>query len=1066
MSPENDVQNGARPGGSRLARWLSNQTLQAAAILLVEIAAFLWIPLSRHADVYYSAADLTQAFTLTRVEEGHRPGNQLQSDAVTQMLPWRMLNREEFREGRIPLWNRWNGAGCPHLANYQSGVFSPFALPIYLFDLKESLLLAAASKLFVLGFFTYLFLRKIGTRHVAALLGATLFTFAGHNSLLLYFPHVGAMMALPAALTCVEAAFQRLQRARAEGTRTSFRGPLAGLTVVLLGGLLAGNPEPFYFSVGLVAMYVLARLVWLWRAAPDARERITIAKLGGQIAFASALAAGLAAFQILPFLEYLEQSRVLEERSQRQTPLDWTWWPLAMFPDVLGNPACAYKLSDSVPPPNYELVVVAYTGAAAMLMALLAPLFARRSGFAWFFALAGVTWVVYAYDLFGAADWFMQIPTVDMAPMNRSQGVWNFIVACSAALCVDSALRAEGRRGFWQVAVLLVLGAATWITCLVGADRLIGEYATFQSPYRGLFLEYVPAHIRTMSVLFAGTLGMFSIVWLSRRPAIRVTAAAGMIVFSFLSTGWLFHAYNPVSENRFSFPVTPAIKTLQEKVGTERLAILGQDMIPPSSNIAYHLELISNYDAMWVRDYDLLYRDHFGNGNNWRPVLKGTRNSLRIFGVQYVLAKWGWNWIESGLAGFEKNRSLTPIRREVLPGAEVTQTFRSRLRGLRTVMVHLSTFKKQTPCELEFTLEDVASGRVICRRTLTSAEVRGSVHAKQHTVWPLEFQLDPPGRPVVVHFEPQADSAGREYRIRLGCPSGKPGDTICAWSMPTSAYHEGESRHGPAQLEGEILFDWSYLGPDEFEPVAEFDDFVLYRFEKARPMYSIVRDHLVAETDEQALEYLRLPTFDPDLAVVLGPEPEASQGTPPRRILPRRRIVKFDDSEYVYLVAPDGKSLAHVDDEMTFVANGLDWKRVELLPGSRRAEFTVIDDADLDLKRAAGLILLDRSKPPQSPIRVLQDDPTRTHLSISNPVQGHLVVNRAHFPGWEATVNGVETPIYRANFAFDAIPLPAGDLDVRIEYRPASFTKGLWVALASLITGLGSLFLFRPRSRA
>ena len=617
----------SRSPWTRFLRCLHNEKLQAALLLLLLIAGFLWIPLSRYDEVYYSAADLTQSFSLTRIEPGHLPGNQLQSDAVTQMQPWTMLNREEALAGRLPLWNRWNGAGCPHLANYQSAVFSPFRIPYLIASFKAALLLGAALKLFALGFFTYLFLREINVRHLAALVGATIFTFAGHNTLLNYFPHVGALVALPGGLYFIELAVRRLERARAAGLRASLRGPLVGLALVLLAGLLAGNPEPFFFAILFIAPYTWFRLATRWRATHgDRRARLDVLALAGKLAFAGLIALGLGAIQILPFFEYLRESRVIEQRSLRQTPLEWVWWPLMMFPDVLGNPASPYKLSDNVPPPNYELVVVAYTGAGAMALALLSLLFARRSAFTWFFAIAGITWVVYAYDLFGATDLFLKIPTLDMAPMNRSQGVWNFIVACLAALCVEFAWRAEGRRRWLPVLAVFLVGLSAFIACIIGADELIESYSLYASPNRGRFLEFVPDHIRSMTVVFAASLGMLVLLWLARSHVARAVATLGLVVCSFMCTGWLFHAYNPVTENRFFFPVTPAIRTLQEHVGEQRLAILGEDMIPPASNIAYHLELLSNYDAMWVRDYDLLYRDHFGDGNNWRPMFKGTKN--------------------------------------------------------------------------------------------------------------------------------------------------------------------------------------------------------------------------------------------------------------------------------------------------------------------------------------------------------------------------------------------------------------------------------------------------------
>ena len=95
--------------GGRVSSWARCEGLQAALVLAIEVVLFLWTPISRYGDVYYSSADLTQAFALTRIEPGHQPGNQLQSDAVTQMEPWRMFNREELAAGRMPLWNPWNG---------------------------------------------------------------------------------------------------------------------------------------------------------------------------------------------------------------------------------------------------------------------------------------------------------------------------------------------------------------------------------------------------------------------------------------------------------------------------------------------------------------------------------------------------------------------------------------------------------------------------------------------------------------------------------------------------------------------------------------------------------------------------------------------------------------------------------------------------------------------------------------------------------------------------------------------------------------------------------------------
>lgn len=1067
MTTEANDAGSPRTLPGRLLGWVRSDRAQAALLLLLEIAAFLWTPLSRYDEVYFSSADLTQSFSLTRIVPGHQPGNQLQSDAVTQMQPWSMFDREELAAGRVPLWNPWNGAGCPHFANFQSAVFSIFTAPFYLFDFKAALLLSAALKLFALGFFTYLFLREIGLRHLAALIGATIFTFAGHNTLLLYFPHVGALVALPGGLYFVEVLFKRFARARSAGERASVRGPLVGLTLVLLAGLLAGNPEPFYFAALLVGAYAMFRAIGAWReCANDSRAKLDLAGLLGKLVLACAVAAGLAAFQILPFFEYLRESRVLEQRSFRQTPLETTWWPLMLFPDVLGNPASPYKLSDNVPPPNYELVIASYVGGAAILFACLSVCFVRRDRYALFFALAGATWVVYAYDLFGAADLFMKIPTLDMAPMNRSQGLWNFIVACAAAITVEHVSRAEGRRRWLPVVITCFLGAALLVIGLVGADHLIASFATYESPNHKLFLQYVPQHIRSMCAIFASSIAVLALLWIARGRIARGVALSGLIVCTFLPTGWLLHDYNPIAENRFFFPVTPAIASLQSKVGDQRLAILGEDMIPPASNIPYHLDLVSNYDGMWVRDYDFLYRKHFGEGNNWRPILSGTKRSLQIFGVQYVLAKWGWNFLDDGLREFQKGAGLKPERREILPDSAVSQTFRARDNGLRAVMVHLSTFKKQTPCDLHFKLEDLDANVVVAERTLTSAEIQGSVYSKMHVTWSRDYLLTPRGRPVVFRFDPQPASFKRNYKITLTCAAGTPGDTICAWSMPVNGYGEGTATQGGKQLAGELLFDWSYDGDEAYEPIGQIDDYVLYRFRQAMPEFALVGGVIVAQSDEEALATLLAPEFDPLRLVVLRPVDEsalAHTGNFSRTDNSQRRIVTFDDADWCYVVGTDGKTLAHITDEVTFLANKFDWKNIERLPAARRTEFTIIPDDDLQARKSTGLRLVNSGQQFASQLEVLEHTPTRIRLHVKRKEPAFLVISQAYFPGWNATLDGESVHVYRANYAFTGVEIPPGDFELDLRYEPASLRNGLWIGLASLVVGLGSLFVGRLR---
>lgn len=64
-------------------------------------------------------------------------------------------------------------------------------------------------------------------------------------------------------------------------------------------------------------------------------------------------------------------------------------------------------------------------------------------------------------------------------------------------------------------------------------------------------------------------------------------------------------------------------------------------------------------------------------------------------------------------------------------------------------------------------------------------------------------------------------------------------------------------------------------------------------------------------------------------------------------------------------------------------------------------------------------------------------------FSVSNSCDGYLVFSEPFYPGWRVYVDGKPTPIFRANYAFSAIFLPAGEHEVNRFYRPNSLLVGV-----------------------
>jgi hypothetical protein len=81
---------------------------------------------------------------------------------------------------------------------------------------------------------------------------------------------------------------------------------------------------------------------------------------------------------------------------------------------------------------------------------------------------------------------------------------------------------------------------------------------------------------------------------------------------------------------------------------------------------------------------------------------------------------------------------------------------------------------------------------------------------------------------------------------------------------------------------------------------------------------------------------------------------------------------------------------------------------------------------------------------------------------------GLVFLGDSYYPGWRAYVDGRETPIYRANYAFRAVEVPAGEHEVRFAYAPTALTLGIAGSLAGIaLTGglAAAAWILRRRGR-
>ena len=93
-----------------------------------------------------------------------------------------------------------------------------------------------------------------------------------------------------------------------------------------------------------------------------------------------------------------------------------------------------------------------------------------------------------------------------------------------------------------------------------------------------------------------------------------------------------------------------------------------------------------------------------------------------------------------------------------------------------------------------------------------------------------------------------------------------------------------------------------------------------------------------------------------------------------------------------------------------------------------------------------------------SDVRLTDETPDEVFLKASMSRPGFVLLLDSWFPGWQATVDGVATPVLRADYHFRAVAVPAGDSVVHFFYRPRSFWIGMICCFAALLVVIGLLF--------
>lgn len=96
-----------------------------------------------------------------------------------------------------------------------------------------------------------------------------------------------------------------------------------------------------------------------------------------------------------------------------------------------------------------------------------------------------------------------------------------------------------------------------------------------------------------------------------------------------------------------------------------------------------------------------------------------------------------------------------------------------------------------------------------------------------------------------------------------------------------------------------------------------------------------------------------------------------------------------------------------------------------------------------------------------SKVNLLQYAPNKIVINVSASSNSLFFLSDTYYSGWKAYVDGRETTIYRADYAFRSIFVPQGDHTIKFIYTPDSFKYGLWLSIFSGLVLV--IFLFNSK---
>lgn len=544
--------------------------------------------------------------------------NNAMPDVIGQIYPWRTLTIDIWKSGQVPLWNPYSFSGTPHLANYQSAVFSPLNVLFFALPFKDAWSIVVLIQPLLAALFMMLLLKVYKLSDGASLLGSIAFMFCGFITTWMGYATLGfAILFLPLAIFSIEKYLV---------SKKKIFLLLFSLTFPL--SFFSGH-----FQISLYfLLFALSYLVFKFLVEKDKRAVLSL------LAF---LVFGMliSAIQIFPSIEaYFLSFR--SEIFQKAEVIPWSYLPTLIAPDFFGNPVTRNDWFGHYAEWN------AYVGLIPLVLGFYA-LLVRRSPIKYFFLVLSALSLLFSFqgpvlDLLVA----LKIPVLSTSAASRIIVIFSFSMAVLSAFGLSDLIKDIRDRKYRNISYILIsfasIFALLWILVifkiLIPEDKISIAKQNLILPS----LIFAAFSFLTLSSLISKKIGMERFI---KGFILLVLVLVSLDVLRFATKWQSFQSKDLIFKD---LPTTEEFKKIS---GVDRVfGNFGAEV-----GVYYKLPLVEGYDAVYIKRYGefIASVDEGILKKAGRSVVSYPKVSENVFkvadllGIKYIVHKFSdgqFNW--------------------------------------------------------------------------------------------------------------------------------------------------------------------------------------------------------------------------------------------------------------------------------------------------------------------------------------------------------------------------------------------------------------------------------------